>query len=84
MGPAELPALLRAIDREERHGGVIPLERVRARLGLPRAAADALLLAGQDGWHIDLKIANDPARLARPDDAIATRHGLAAWAVSRT
>jgi hypothetical protein len=52
---------VRAADREGRHGGLVPIGDVWARLGAPnRKAAERVLLEMQRTYEMDLKVANDP------------------------
>lgn len=54
------------LDRVEGHGGLVPLPRVRDALrdaGLSRSAFDDAVLALEEQYEIDLKVANDPSRL---------------------
>jgi DNA-binding MarR family transcriptional regulator len=75
------------LDREERLGGLVPLPRVRDALqgmGLSRAAFDDAVLALEDQYVIDLKVANDPSRLKDGDLGIATHdRGLLYFVVAR-
>ena len=63
------------LDRQERLGGLIPLPLLRTALqdlDLSRAAFDDALLALEEQFDIDLKVANDPGRLADADLGIDT------------
>jgi len=78
---------VRLLDREERHGGLVPLPRVRDALkgmGLSRGAFDDAVLALEEQYVIDLKVANDPSRLPDADQGIATPdRGLLYFVVAR-
>lgn len=61
------------IDQRNRLGGLIPLPLVRDAiddLNLPRDELDDALLALEEQYVIDLKVANDPARLPDPHQGI--------------
>jgi hypothetical protein len=70
---AELLSVLGDLDRRERHAGMVPIPEVRAvflQRGWTRSAFDEQLLRAERDFVVDLKIANDPARLAEPELAI--------------
>ena len=70
---AALLATIGDLDRRARHGGMVPIPDVRTvclDAGWTRAAFDARLLEAERDFLVDLKVANDPLRLPRPDLAI--------------
>jgi len=84
---SELLAVVRDLDRRGRHGGLVPIPDVRAAFvaeGWARAAFDRRLLEAEREFVVDLKVANDPSRLARPDLAIEeTGRGHLQYVVAR-
>jgi len=62
--------VIRAEDREGRHGGLVPIGALRRRMGLARAKFDRALLGLEKKGKIDLKSAND-SRSLNPEDVIA-------------
>jgi hypothetical protein len=76
-----------SLDREERLGGLVPLPRLRdalANLAMSRDAFDDALLALEEQFLIDLKVANEPSRLADPNEGIDTPdRGLLYFLVAR-
>ena len=72
----ELLAIIGALDRRGRHSGLVPIPDVREAFierGWTRGAFDQRLLQAEREFIVDLKAANDPARLAQP--ALAIHHG---------
>jgi len=84
---AALREALGEIDRRGRHGGLVPMGDVRralAHLGLAREAFDAALLEQERVYAVDLKIANNPAKVKAPDDGIPIEgRGLLYYVVLR-
>lgn len=69
----ELVRVARDLDLRGRFGGLVPIPDIRSvflETGLTREAFDRALLAAEREFVVDLKVANDPSRLARPDLAI--------------
>ncbi|MCU0692858.1 MAG: hypothetical protein MUF54_15775 [Polyangiaceae bacterium] len=63
----------RAVDHAGRHAGLVPVPELRdelGRCGLRGREVDRALLALEDQYELDLKIANDPSRVARPGDGL--------------
>ena len=70
---SELLSAIADLDRRGRHGGMVPIPDVRVvfvEAGWTRASFDKRLLKAEADFLVDLKVANDPSRLARPDLAI--------------
>jgi hypothetical protein len=70
---SDLLAAIQATDRRGRHGGLVPIPEVRAHFvadGWTRERFDEELLQAERDFVVDLKTADDPARLAAPSDAI--------------
>ena len=69
----ELLDIVAELDRGARHAGLIPIPEVRnvfLERGWSRSEFDTRLLEAERDFIVDLKSANDPARLAEPDLAI--------------
>lgn len=95
--PPSLPSLetfgqrvldtIASLDRLERFGGLVPLPRLRTALenvGMSRDAFDDALLALEERFVIDLKVANEPSRLEDPSEGIDTPdRGLLYFVVAR-
>jgi hypothetical protein len=69
------------------YGTLVPLPRLReslSHLGMPRDAFDDAMLALEEEYLLDLKVANDPSRLADRDAGIETQdRGLLYFVVLR-
>lgn len=76
-----------SLDRQERLCGLVPLPRLRdalANVAMSRDAFDDALLALEEQFVIDLKVANEPGRLADPSEGIDTPdRGLLYFVVAR-
>ncbi len=76
-----------ALDRTERLGGLVPIPQLRRALRDTRlhgAAFDDTMLALEEQFVIDLKVANDPHRLDDCDEGIDTPgRGLLYFVVAR-
>lgn len=83
----EIVRVVRDLDTRGRFGGMVPIPEARGvflEAGWTREAFDRALVAAERDFVVDLKIANDPSRLARPELAIddASR-GLLQYVVAR-
>lgn len=83
----EILRVVRELDTRGRFGGMVPIPEARGvflEAGWTREAFDRALVAAERDFVVDLKIANDPSRLARPELAIddASR-GLLQYVVAR-
>lgn len=83
----EILRVVRDLDTRGRFGGMVPIPEARSvflEAGWTREAFDRALVAAERDFVVDLKIANDPSRLARPELAIddASR-GLLQYVVAR-
>ena len=70
---SQLLSAIADLDRRGRHGGMVPIPDVRVvfvEAGWTRASFDKFLLKAEADFLVDLKVANDPSRLPRPDLAI--------------
>jgi hypothetical protein len=70
---ADLLRLIAELDRRGRHAGMVPIPDVREaflRRGWTRRSFDQRLLQAERDFVVDLKTANDPARLSNPHLAI--------------
>jgi hypothetical protein len=70
---SELLALVADLDRRGRHSGMVPIPELRTEFldrGWTREVFDDRLLQAERDFIVDLKVANDPARLANPQLAI--------------
>ena len=69
------------------YGTLVPLPRLReslSHLGMPRDAFDDAMLALEEEYLLDLKVANDPSRLADREAGIETQdRGLLYFVVLR-
>lgn len=76
-----------SLDRRGRFGGLVPLPRLREALtsvAMSRDAFDDALLALEEQFVIDLKVANEPSRLGDPGEGIDTPdRGLLYFVVAR-
>lgn len=83
----DLLATLRDLDRRGRHSGLVPIPEVRAAFldrGWTRTAFDESLLQAERDFVVDLKVADDPARLREPALAIVEQgRGHLQYAVIR-
>ena len=73
---SDLLKVLLELDRSGRHAGLVPIPEVREaflRRGWTRRTFDDRLLEAEREFIVDLKTANDPARLPEPDLAIEER-----------
>ena len=69
----DLATWVQKLDRSGRHGGLVPIPELRdafLKRGWTRRSFDERLLQAERDFVVDLKAANDPARLAAPDLAI--------------
>lgn len=84
---ATIPEAIREADRAGRHGGLVPIPEVRklvlARGAATRAQFDQVLLELERGFHIDLKIANDPRRADAAEGIQVPGRGLVYFALAR-
>jgi hypothetical protein len=70
---SDLLTVVAQIDRSNRHAGMVPIPEVRDAFferGWTRKAFDERLLQAERDFVVDLKTANDPSILPRPDLAI--------------
>jgi hypothetical protein len=70
---SHLLRLIAEVDRRGRHAGMVPIPEVREaflKRGWTRRSFDQRLLQAERDFVVDLKTANDPARLSNPHLAI--------------
>jgi hypothetical protein len=82
---ARVLSAIQQIDQAQRLDGIVPLHQLRAQLmDVPGPQLDHALVELERQYRIDLKIANDPKSIFRPDSGIRLPgRGLAYYAAIR-